>query len=478
MSSSTSFAGAKCLVVGATDHKSIGYTCALNLVKAGARVCIMGRDETMVQLAVKDLEAAVPVVGVATCAPMEACGFNDPVTQPDTIGEVFGAAVTGCLNTSFHLDRHDDNDEDRVINGEDDNESTTTGSNTMIPSSIMVTPQRRGAKKEKKPTSSARHRRPATFVTGIVGDLWKPEVMEVLMNRAVETCLNGGLDILIISAGNGVEYTELDPTDKFSYTLSMNVAVLSPQFLVDAAAPYLSKSTRPGGGAVVMVGSLSSIIPQPLPEMAPYNYARAAQNCMIETLAFRHRLDNIRVNGVLPSCIYTGALDTMAARRGMSVEEYGQLRAKEHPTEKVGTPEQVAGAVLYLAGSGASYVTGELIKVDGGLHLSNWLNHPKNKEEEEEEQLDSCKNEKGLFSWIYHPAKEADDGPPEETTKEEKEVHPAKSRGMRMEDFVGPEVSKSIDELVVSTSDSFVKLVDDVAKAVEDISPKKTGKGI
>lgn len=268
----TTMDGARCLVVGASDPKSIGYTCALGLLNVGAEVCIVGRD-TQKLLAAKD-----------------------------------------TLNT----------------NG-----------------------------------------------TGIViGDLKKPETMAKVFSTCLETMKWDSLDVLIVSVGNGKsEYLGLDPKDPASYKMSYDVAVVSPQFLIDEAAPYLTKSKQRGGGSVVIVSSMAPHVPWP--DTAPYNYARAAQNCMIETLAFRHRLDNIRVNGVLPSCIHTGALDIMASKKGKSVEEYAALRANAHPMGRNGLPEEVADAVLFLASSGASYMTGELIKVDGGLHLSSWFNRPK-----------------------------------------------------------------------------------------------------
>jgi hypothetical protein len=48
-------------------------------------------------------------------------------------------------------------------------------------------------------------------------------------------------------------------------------------------------------------------------------------------LAFKHRTDNIRVNGVLPACIHTGALDRMAVKKGIALPEYAALRAEAHP---------------------------------------------------------------------------------------------------------------------------------------------------
>lgn len=210
---------------------------------------------------------------------------------------------------------------------------------------------------------------------GVVGDLKQPETMAGVIAEAVEKM--GGLDILVISGGNGTsEYLGLDANDLASYQMMHNVGVMSPLFLAESAIPALTKSTNsPGGGAVVMVSSMAPLVPWP--DTAPYNYAKAAENCMVETLAFKYRTSNVRINAVLPACIHTGALDIMAKKKNVALEEYAKLRGDAHPMARNGTPEDVAHAVVFLSSPASAFTTGELLKVDGGLHLSNWFNKPK-----------------------------------------------------------------------------------------------------
>jgi len=331
---SSSFSDLSCLVVGATDPKSIGYTCAAGLQNARARVCIMGRDGKKVRTAVDKLNGEHGVVPAV---------IAEAKARTDAMFAAYSAAYSA--NGSA---------EQRAIEVE------------------RIVGDLKKQETSARPTEAEQR---AIAVEGIVGDLKKPETMASLLDHAV-SLLGGTLDVLIISVGNGKsEYLGLDPKNAEDYKMSYDVAVLSPQFLIDAAAPYLMKSTQKGGGSVVVVGTMAPMVPWP--DTAPYNYARAAQNCMVETMAFRHRLDNIRVNAVLPSCIHTGALDLMAAKKGKTAEEYAKLRAEAQPTGRNGKPEEVADAALFLAGSGASYMTGELMKVDGGLHLSSWFNRPK-----------------------------------------------------------------------------------------------------
>mmetsp|Transcript_49659 Transcript_49659/g.56176 ORF Transcript_49659/g.56176 Transcript_49659/m.56176 type:complete len:290 (-) Transcript_49659:41-910(-) len=210
-------------------------------------------------------------------------------------------------------------------------------------------------------------------VSGVLGDLKKPEMMASVVetsNSKME-----GIDILVCSGANGyTEYLGLDVKDPESYRVMQNVAVLSPMFLAEAAFPYLSKSKNKNGGTVVNVGSVSANVPWP--NTAPHNFAMAAKNTMTQTLAFKYRDDNIRVNGVQTGIIHTGALDIMAKKKNVSVESYAALRASSQPLNRNGTPDDVANAIVYLASPASGFTTGELLRVDGGLHLSSWWNRP------------------------------------------------------------------------------------------------------
>lgn len=208
-------------------------------------------------------------------------------------------------------------------------------------------------------------------VSGILGDLKKPETMAAVVEESYNKM--EGIDVLVCSGGNGYsEYLGLDVKNPDSYRMMQNVAVLSPMFLAEAAFPYLSKSKNKHGGTVVNIGSVSADVCWP--DTAPHNFSMAMKNNMTKTLAFKYRNDNIRVNGVNTGVIHTGALDVMAEKKGKSVEDYAALRSSSQPLNRNGTPEQVSNAILYLASPASGFTTGEFIRVDGGLHLSNWWN--------------------------------------------------------------------------------------------------------
>ncbi|KAL3916490.1 MAG: hypothetical protein SGILL_005153 [Bacillariaceae sp.] len=207
-------------------------------------------------------------------------------------------------------------------------------------------------------------------VSGVVGDLKQPETMKQVAEEAAKK-MGGRIGMLVCCGGNGYsEYLGLDVNDPQSYHMMQDVAVLSPMFLAEACFPYLSQS--PHGGTVVFVGSVSATVPWP--NTAPHNIAMASKTTMAQTLAFKYRNDNVRVNVVAAGVIHTGALDVMAEKKGKSVEEYAALRASAQPLGRNGTLDDVANAVMYLATPASGFTTGEIIRVDGGLHLSNWWN--------------------------------------------------------------------------------------------------------
>jgi 3-oxoacyl-[acyl-carrier protein] reductase len=208
---------------------------------------------------------------------------------------------------------------------------------------------------------------PKQKVFGVVADLKDPSHM----SKAVEQTVTymGGLDLVVVSGANGgSEYLGLSATDPESFRLLHTISVISPMVLTHSAV-------KAGATSIVMVSSMASNVPWP--DTTPYNTAKAAQNCLVEQLAFQYRNQNVRINAVLPACIHSVKLDVMAEKKGVTVEDYAALRAEVSPMGRNGTVEEVARAVVFLSSAAySSFTTGTLFPVDGGLHLSNWWNKP------------------------------------------------------------------------------------------------------
>jgi NAD(P)-dependent dehydrogenase (short-subunit alcohol dehydrogenase family) len=116
-----------------------------------------------------------------------------------------------------------------------------------------------------------------------------------------------------------------------------------------------------GGGAIVNMGSVAGLVG--LRNRAAYCASKGAVIALTRALAIDHVGDGIRVNAVCP-----GTVDSPWVRR--LVEDVGEsldaLRARQ-PMGRLGTPDEIAQAVLYLASDAAAFVTGSALVIDGGL---------------------------------------------------------------------------------------------------------------
>ena len=181
------------------------------------------------------------------------------------------------------------------------------------------------------------------------GDLAEVEQTRALVARAVEEL--GGLDLLVNAAGEGFAPKPLEKLDEHDWDAAFGVTAKGSFFVSQAAAPHL----RASRGCIVMIEDVAGY--QPWPSFAAHSAAKAAQAMLTRVLA-RVLAPEVRVCGVAPGPV--------AVAPG---EE--ERRAAETLLERVGSPEDVANAVAYLAG--ADFVTGTTLFVDGGRLLKSGL---------------------------------------------------------------------------------------------------------
>ena len=171
----------------------------------------------------------------------------------------------------------------------------------------------------------------------------------------------GRVDVVVNNAGVQVEKTVAETTDdEFEYVMGVNVRGV---FNVCRAAVRQMR-TQPEGGVIVNVGSISGRVSDH--GMAVYNASKAAVHGLTRSIAIDHGAEGIRCNAVLPGWIATPMADTAFALAA----DPAAARAKavdRHPVGRLGRPEDVAGLVLWLASDEASFVSGSLFTIDGGL---------------------------------------------------------------------------------------------------------------
>jgi 3-oxoacyl-[acyl-carrier protein] reductase len=194
-------------------------------------------------------------------------------------------------------------------------------------------------------------------VAAIPADVLRPDQARGFVEQAAIQL--GGIDILVSNAGKNVgrrlwEATEEDWRETFDYNVFQAVR------LVRLVVPYMR--TR-GGGCVIMISSISGWIPQ-LAGTAQYGASKAAQIFMAEPLALELARDRIRVNVVSPgSILFAGG--GWDARRLGEPEKYAAYEANGFPEGRLGSPEEVADVVVFLASDRARWVNGANLRVDG-----------------------------------------------------------------------------------------------------------------
>jgi pteridine reductase len=181
------------------------------------------------------------------------------------------------------------------------------------------------------------------------GDLAEVEQAQALVARAVEEL--GGLDLLVNAAGEGFAPKPLAELDEHDWDAAFGVTAKGAFFVSQAAAPHLRASV----GCIVMIEDVAGY--QPWPSFAAHSAAKAAQ-AMLTRLLARALAPEVRVCGVAPGPV--------AVEPGQE-----EQRAAETLLGRVGSPDDVANAVAYLAG--AEFVTGTTLFVDGGRLLKTGL---------------------------------------------------------------------------------------------------------
>ncbi len=189
----------------------------------------------------------------------------------------------------------------------------------------------------------------------VAGDVADPRSCQQMADEAADRL--GGLDVLCANAGIYPERT-LDEMDADDVTAIMATNVAGTIFSVQACRAALKESGR---GRVVVTSSITGPVTG-YPGLSHYGASKAAQLGFVRSAALELAADEITINAVLPGSIVTEGLD------GLGEDAIARMRACI-PQRRLGSPADIAAAVMYFASEEAGFVTGQTLVVDGGQTL-------------------------------------------------------------------------------------------------------------
>ena len=186
-------------------------------------------------------------------------------------------------------------------------------------------------------------------------DVSVPAEAERLVNDVAKKF--GRLDVLFCNAGGPPAAPFKDqPADAWQKAIELNL--LSTIHLARAAVPIMTKAKW---GRIICLASVAAL--QPLPGLILSSTARAGVLGFAKALADEVATDGVTVNSICPGFIATERIEELTKARPQMMQE----RLAEIPMHRVGTPEELAAAVVFLASERASYITGAVLQVDGGF---------------------------------------------------------------------------------------------------------------
>ncbi len=180
------------------------------------------------------------------------------------------------------------------------------------------------------------------------------EQLQNLVDQTVAQC--GGIDILVENAAVNPYMGPAAgmPDDAFDRVLGTNIR--SQVWLANMAIPHMVPR---GGGSIIIISSIGGLLGQP--RIGAYGISKAADMQIARNIAVEWGPKNIRANAIAP-----GLVRTDFARALWEDPVLYAKRTRYTPLQRIGEPDEIAGAAVFLASAAGSFVTGQTIVIDGG----------------------------------------------------------------------------------------------------------------
>ncbi len=188
----------------------------------------------------------------------------------------------------------------------------------------------------------------------IAASISSKEALQDLMQRT-RTEL-GPVDILICNAASNPHYGSLDTIDDAMFRKTLDNNILSNHWLIQLALPDMRAKKD---GAIVVISSIGGLRGSSV--LGAYTITKAADIQLVRNYAVENGQHGIRVNGIAP-----GLVKTDFAKALYENPEAEKAAVSRTPMARLGVPDDIAGAAIFLSSPAASWVTGQTLVIDGG----------------------------------------------------------------------------------------------------------------
>ncbi|TLN23906.1 SDR family oxidoreductase [bacterium] len=247
-----------------------------------------------------------------------------------------------------------------------------TGASQGLGYAVALALSREGARVALNSRNLDKLQKSAEAIESQTGNEVKPFAMDVADPRAADTLIDqvvnafGGLDLLLANAG-GPPAGSFETFTDDDWQHAVDLCFLSQVRLIRAALPHLRKSEI---ASVLTVTSMS--VKQPITNLVLSNSVRLATVGLTKSLALELGNQGIRFNSILPGWTETDRVVSLMKHRaqssGLSIEEETRKQAKDIPLGRMATPDEFANSAVFLLSPAASYLTGVMLSVDGGMY--------------------------------------------------------------------------------------------------------------
>jgi len=185
-------------------------------------------------------------------------------------------------------------------------------------------------------------------------NIGRKEDLQALVDAALQKW--GGIDVLVCNAAVNVYFGPSINMPDDAYDKVMNSNVRSNFWLCNMVLPQMAQR---GGGCVIIISSIAGLLGSPT--LGVYGISKAADMALARNICAEWGPKNIRAN-----CIAPGLVRTDFARALWENPEIYEKTVSVYPLRRIGEPDEIAGAAVFLAGPSGSFMSGQTIVIDGG----------------------------------------------------------------------------------------------------------------